>query len=72
MGKVVHLAQARHADIVNTGRLGEGDFVSTFPAEAASAVSEFGQDEQQQPSTSLWTRMVRAMRAWWIRQGETP
>lgn len=64
--KVVHLAQARHPDIVNTGRLGEGDFVSTFP-EAASAVSEFGQDEQPQPSPSLWTRMVRAVQAWWIR-----
>lgn len=42
----------RHADIVNTDRLGDTEFRSSFmPSEAASAVSEFGQDEPPQALT---------------------
>ena len=69
MGKVFKMPM-RHPDIVNTKRLPEDGFVSTMtndPCEAASAVSEFGHQEEPQPSPGLWTRMLRAMRAWWIR-----
>lgn len=63
----VHLLGQRPHHRADTTTLQASDFVSTFPAtEAASAVSEIGQDEPQ-PSPSLWARMVRAMRAWWIR-----
>lgn len=64
----VHLLGQRPHHRADTTTLPASDFVSTFPAtEAASAVSGIGQDDEPQPSTSLWTRMVRAMRAWWIR-----
>jgi len=58
----------RHPHIVNTGRLKEDEFHSTFlPTEAASAVSEFGQDEQPVSLTvSPWMRFKRAVRAWWV------
>lgn len=58
----------RHADIVNTDRLGEKEFRSSFmPSEAASAVSEFGQDDPPKALTvTPWMRFKRAMRAWWI------
>jgi hypothetical protein len=58
----------RHADIVNTDRLGDTEFRSSFmPSEAASAVSEFGQDEPPQALTvTPWMRVKRALRAWWI------
>ncbi len=66
MGRIYLLGDKPHHR-ADTTTLQQADFVSTFPAtEAASAVSEIGQDEPQ-PSPGLWTRMVRAMRAWWIR-----
>lgn len=57
-----------HPDIVNTGKLGPNEFHSTFlPTEAASAVSEFGQDDKPVSLTvTPWMRFKRAMRAWWI------
>lgn len=59
----------RHADIVNTERLGEKEFRSSFmPSEAASAVSEFGQDDEPPKVLTVtpWMRIKRAVRAWWI------
>jgi hypothetical protein len=68
MGRIYLLGQKPHHR-ADTTTMPSTDVVSSFPqTEAASAVSEIGQDsEQPQPSPGLWTRMVRAMRAWWIR-----
>lgn len=56
----------RHPHIVNTKRLPEDGFESSFaPTEAASAVSEFGQDDPPQALTvTPWMRVKRAVRAW--------
>lgn len=58
----------RHPHIVNTSRLPEDGFESTFaPTEAASAVSGLGDDEPPQALTvTPWMRFKRAVRAWWI------
>lgn len=56
---------------VNTRVMGPDDFVSTFPTqapeEAASAVSEFGHDDDQ-PSAGGWQRFVRAVLAFFWRR----
>lgn len=59
----------RHPHIVNTKRLPEDGFESSFaPTEAASAVSEFGQDDEPPKALTVtpWMRIKRAVRAWWI------
>lgn len=59
MGKVFKMPM-RHPDIVNTKRLDEEGFVSTFPAEAAHAASEFN-DDAPAPLTR-WGLIKQALR----------
>lgn len=61
----------RHPHIVNTSRLGEDDFHSTFaPTEAASAVSGLGDEDQPTKSLTVtpWMRVKLAVRAWWVKR----
>lgn len=65
-----------HLHIVNTKRLQHDDFVSTFDTvqpEAASACSQFLEDQQPKAQTvTPWTRIKRAVRAWWVSRTYKP
>lgn len=66
-----------HLHIVNTKRLQHDDFVSTFDTvqpEAASACSQFLEDQQppKAQTVSTWTRIKRAVRAWWVNRTYKP
>ena len=59
-----------HLKLVDTRPMGREEFVSTIDTihpEAASAVSEFGHDQQPRALTvTRWTRIKRAVRTWWL------
>lgn len=66
-----------HLHIVNTKRLDSEDFVSTFDTtvqpEAASACSQFLEDQQPKALTvTRWQRIKRAVRAWWVSRTYKP
>lgn len=54
--------------------LKDGEFVSSIQPEAASACSQFLEDQQpsKAQTVSRWQRFVRAVRAWWVSRTYKP